>query len=105
MDAYDGRKLNGFVYVSKTPPTSEKAPSARYLGVLVKGRLIRTRCNKRLQLDRNNSAFRVLGARQAGLKDEYVERLAKFDTYKAPPGKDINLCLSISLQQCNCSFI
>ena len=38
LEAYDGRKLNGFVYVSKSPPTGEKDPSARYLGVLVKGK-------------------------------------------------------------------
>ena len=37
LEAYDGRKLKGFVYVSKTEVTGEKDPSSRYLGVLIKG--------------------------------------------------------------------
>ena len=37
LEAYDGRKLKGFVYVSKSEVTGEKDPSSRYLGVLIKG--------------------------------------------------------------------
>jgi gamma-glutamylcyclotransferase (GGCT)/AIG2-like uncharacterized protein YtfP len=42
LEAYDGRQLHGFVYVSKREleSTQEWAPSARYLGVLVKGNTV-----------------------------------------------------------------
>ena len=39
LEAYDGRKLNGFVYMSKNPPTLGLKPSSRYLGVLIKGKI------------------------------------------------------------------
>ena len=50
LTAYDGRKLNGFVYIKETDGT-EIPPSKRYLGVLCKG------------------------ARQAGLNKEYIAKL------------------------------
>lgn len=31
--------------------------------------------------------FRNSGAKQAGLKEDYVERLSTISTYEAPPGK------------------
>ena len=57
--SYDGRKLNGFVYMNKHPPGPELLPSSRYLGVLVKG------------------------AKQAGLNAKYIEKLSSHPTYKA----------------------
>lgn len=60
MLAYDGRKLQGFVYTGKNPPQGEWSPSKRYLGVLCKG------------------------ARQAGLKPEYIDKLANHETYQPP---------------------
>ena len=35
--AYDGRELDGFVYINPKKPGEEHYPSDRYLGVLVKG--------------------------------------------------------------------
>ena len=58
--AYDGRKLEGFVYVNKPSAavTEPLAPSSRYLGVLVKG------------------------ARKAGLREDYIKRLESTPTYQ-----------------------
>ena len=56
--AYDGRELSGFIYINKNPPQGDFTPSARYLGVLVKG------------------------AKQAGLKPEYIEKLSKRPVYQ-----------------------
>ncbi len=36
LEAYDGRKLKGFVYYNESMRT-ESTPSKRYLGILVKG--------------------------------------------------------------------
>lgn len=52
FQAYDGRSLKGFLYTAKPGPgqlEKDLPPSARYLGVLVKG------------------------AQQAGLKPAYVQ--------------------------------
>jgi len=57
LKAYDGRELDGFVYVPKEEKTEEFLPSKRYLGVLCKG------------------------ARQAGLKEEYIASLDALPTY------------------------
>ena len=57
LKAYDGRDLEGFVYVPKVEKTEEYLPSKRYLGVLCKG------------------------ARQAGLNTEYIKRLETLPTY------------------------
>ena len=54
---YDGRELDGYVYMS--PTTEEWLPSQRYLGVLCKG------------------------ARQAGLDSSYIEKLASLPVYRA----------------------
>jgi hypothetical protein len=55
FDAYDGRTLQGWMYYKEKE--SEGAPSARYLGVLLKG------------------------AREANLKAEYIEKLSKHPTF------------------------
>ena len=60
LEAYDGRKLNGFVYMNKKPSETLHKPSKRYLGVLVKG------------------------AKQAGLNPDYVDALSKTETWTAP---------------------
>lgn len=57
LKAYDGRDLEGFVYVPKEEKTEEFLPSKRYLGVLCKG------------------------AKQAGLNPDYIEKLHKLPTY------------------------
>jgi len=57
LTAYDGRELEGYVYMS--PSTEEWLPSKRYLGVLCKG------------------------ARQAGLDPAYIEKLASLPVYRA----------------------
>jgi len=57
LKAYDGRDLEGFVYVPKEEKTEEYLPSKRYLGVLCKG------------------------AKQAGLNSDYIEKLEKLPTY------------------------
>ena len=57
LTAYDGRELEGYVYMS--PTTEEWLPSERYLGVLCKG------------------------ARQAGLDPAYIEKLASLPVYRA----------------------
>lgn len=57
LKAYDGRDLEGFVYVPKEEKTEEYLPSKRYLGVLCKG------------------------ARQAGLNDDYLAKLEALPTY------------------------
>eukprot|EP00092_Neocalanus_flemingeri_P005505 GFUD01005935.1.p1 GENE.GFUD01005935.1~~GFUD01005935.1.p1 ORF type:complete len:314 (-),score=76.96 GFUD01005935.1:155-1051(-) len=57
LKAYDGRELEGFVYVPKEEKTVEFLPSKRYLGVLCKG------------------------ARQAGLQEEYIAKLEALPTY------------------------
>merc|ERR1740123_2131853 len=56
LTAYDGRELEGYVYMS--PTTEEWLPSKRYLGVLCKG------------------------ARQAGLNPTYIERLESHPVYR-----------------------
>eukprot|EP00755_Sulcionema_specki_P029773 Sspe_Gene.92870::Locus_65634_Transcript_1_1_Confidence_1.000_Length_1234::g.92870::m.92870 len=64
LTAYDGRTLdNAFLYVNKPGAASEEplTPSARYLGVLVKG------------------------ARQAGLDPEYISALAAHPVYSPSP--------------------
>ncbi|ESO93557.1 hypothetical protein LOTGIDRAFT_232618 [Lottia gigantea] len=60
LEAYDGRKLDGFVYVNKPSAVSTEThqPSSRYVGVLVKG------------------------AKQAGLSKSYIENLQKTEVYK-----------------------
>jgi len=57
LKAYDGRDLEGFVYLPKEKKTEEYLPSKRYLGVLCKG------------------------ARQAGLNAEYIKILEALPTY------------------------
>ena len=57
LKAYDGRDLEGFVYVPKEEKTDEFLPSKRYLGVLCKG------------------------ARQAGLQEDYITKLEARPTY------------------------
>ncbi len=38
LEAYDGKKLNSFVYIKETTWDGEEyKPSKRYLGVLIKG--------------------------------------------------------------------
>ena len=58
LKAYDGRDLCGFIYMNRTPPQGDFEPSARYLGVLVKG------------------------AKQAGLNPDYIDKLSKRPVYK-----------------------
>ncbi len=60
LEAYDGRKLDGFVYMNKRPNENDGKPSKRYLGVLVKG------------------------ARQAGLKEKYIKKLEAREPVKPP---------------------
>ena len=57
LKAYDGRDLEGFVYVPMEEKTDEYLPSKRYLGVLCKG------------------------AKQAGLNDDYIAKLEALPTY------------------------
>jgi len=57
LKAYDGRSLEGFVYVPKEEKTEEYLPSKRYLGVLCKG------------------------AKQAGLDNDYLAKLEALPTY------------------------
>jgi len=57
LTSYDGRELEGYVYMS--PTTEEWLPSKRYLGVLCKG------------------------AREAGLDPAYIEKLASLPVYRA----------------------
>lgn len=57
LKSYDGRELEGFVYVPKEEKTDEFLPSKRYIGVLCKG------------------------AKQAGLKEEYLAKLDAIPTY------------------------
>jgi len=56
--AYDGRELEGYIYMNKTPPGPDGKPSSRYLGVLVKG------------------------AEQVGLKESYIEKLKAHPVYE-----------------------
>ena len=65
MRAYDGRELEGFVYVPKTERREEFPPSSRYLGVLCKG------------------------ARQAGLKTEYIKKLESLPTYSSHDNPEV----------------
>ncbi len=58
LKSYDGRDLHGFIYMNRTPPQGDFQPSARYLGVLVKG------------------------AKQAGLDSKYIEQLSKRPVYQ-----------------------
>ena len=37
LKAYDGRNLNGFIYMNRNPGKHEFPPSSRYLGILIKG--------------------------------------------------------------------
>lgn len=60
LKSYDGRDLNGFVYVMDAGE-AEATPSGRYMGVIVKG------------------------ATAAGLKEEWIEKLRAIETY-SPPG-------------------
>jgi len=59
MISYDGRSLDGFVYMPKVEREEEYLPSKRYLGVLCKG------------------------AKQAGLKTDYVDKLEARSTYNS----------------------
>ena len=59
LHAYDGRILEGFVYMPKEVKTEEFLPSKRYMGVLKKG------------------------AKQAGLSPEYLDKLAALPVYEA----------------------
>ena len=63
LHAYDGRSLEGFIYVNKPglANAGDLEPSSRYLGVLVKG------------------------AKQAGLNPDYIAKLARHPVYKASP--------------------
>ena len=65
--AYDGRKLEGFVYMPKNISTTEYLPSPRYLGVLCKG------------------------ARQANLDPGYIERLANRPVYNSEVREEVQL--------------
>ena len=65
--AYDGRKLEGFVYMPKNTSTTEYLPSPRYLGVLCKG------------------------ARQANLDPGYIERLANRPVYNSEGREEVQL--------------
>ena len=68
--AYDGRKLEGFVYMPKIDTTMEYLPSPRYLGVLCKG------------------------ARQANLDPAYIERLASRPVYTSEGREDVQAARS-----------
>ncbi|KAK6180936.1 hypothetical protein SNE40_008899 [Patella caerulea] len=59
LKAYDGRTLHGFVYVNKPSATTsdERNPSKRYMNILIKG------------------------AKLAGLKHSYVDKLRTIETY------------------------
>ncbi len=59
LDAYDGRKLKGFIYINQRDKP-DKPASKRYMGVLIKG------------------------AKAAGLKPEYVDKLKAMPTYNPP---------------------
>jgi len=59
LRAYDGRDLEGFIYMPLKKTDEEHLPSARYLGVLCKG------------------------ARQAGLDPEYISKLASHPVYRS----------------------
>ena len=65
--AYDGRKLEGFVYMPKIDTTMEYLPSPRYLGVLCKG------------------------ARQANLDPAYIERLASRPVYTSEGREEVQV--------------
>ena len=65
--AYDGRKLEGFVYMPKIDTTMEYLPSSRYLGVLCKG------------------------ARQANLDPAYIERLASRPVYTSEGKEEVQV--------------
>ena len=58
LEAYDGRELEGYVYMTRNQ-TEEWLPSTRYLGVLCKG------------------------ARQAGLNQDYIDKLASHPVYRS----------------------
>merc|ERR1712109_259571 len=58
LQSYNGRDLAGFIFMNKKPSSLKLRPSARYLGVLVKG------------------------AKQAGLDPGYIEKLSKQPTYQ-----------------------
>jgi len=59
LQAYDGRELNGFVYYFDKS-SEEKPPSERYMSII------------------------VTGARNAGLKEDYLTWLQSLETYKVP---------------------
>ena len=54
---YDGRELEGFVYINRRPPVEEYLPSSRYMGLLIRG------------------------ARRAGLHQGYVSMLENHPVY------------------------
>merc|ERR1719362_751632 len=58
LHSYNGRELEGFIFLNNSPPSLNLVPSSRYLGVLVKG------------------------AKQAGLDPNYIEKLSIHPTYK-----------------------
>ena len=58
FQAYDGRVLDGYVYMNKSPPGPDGVPSSRYRGVLVKG------------------------AKQVGLDAKYIEKLQAHQVYQ-----------------------
>ncbi len=61
LEAYDGRRLNGFIFIANDHSLREFAPSKRYLGIILRG------------------------ARAAGLRRSYLEDLEAHPTY-SPPG-------------------
>jgi cation transport regulator ChaC len=73
LHAYDGRVLEGFTYVNKPGALSEVelAPSARYLGVLVRG------------------------ARAGGCNEEYIQRLSQHKVRRPASGKMLTLHTSV----------
>ncbi len=57
MEAYDGRKLQGFVYCAEKEHPKNIFPTRRYMNVVIEG------------------------AKQAGLKPNYIEKLKAIPTY------------------------
>ena len=58
MTSYDGRDLEGFIYINKTAPKGDFEPSSRYLSILVKG------------------------AKDAGLDADYIAKLSNRQVYQ-----------------------
>ena len=60
LEAYDGRRLRGFIFIANNPDLEEFAPSKRYLGIILDG------------------------ARRAGLCPDYLRMLERHPTYSPP---------------------